>query len=550
MNTQQEQLKTTLRNWTGLALALFVLNFVLTFHNVWPTLWITTHFELSIEMAMLILVLALYIRWVGAVSSRVVSALAAILTVMTIGRYAEVTAPALYGRPVNIYWDAQYLPHVAAMMIQSTHLLLVLALFTGILLFLTSIFLILRTALNRIVSGTEQGFVSLVTGLLVIFYLCGYLGLPVRKMNLYSVPVTRTYWQQAGFIASALAKEGKLDVIPTTNPLGEFPLPKLNGADVIIDFVESYGAIAFDSPLVAEAIAQSRENLTSAIAQTKRRVVSAYVVSPTFGGGSWLAHSSFMTGLEINKNSTYDLLLTKSRPTLASRFTALGYRSIALMPGLRNEWPEGSFYKFASIYGSNELDYHGPEFGWWRIPDQYSLAKLAEIELNKQNRPPLFLMFTSISSHMPFRPTPPYQPEWSRILSTTPFDNGQVQDSLALLPEWTNMQPAYAGTLSYTFDYLSGFFREHSDQDFFWVIIGDHQPVALVSGEGARWDVPVHIVSANDAIINSLLQMGFVEGLTPSSKPIGAMHELTARLLNMLAGNEPVQLASLPQQQK
>jgi hypothetical protein len=44
--------------------------------------------------------------------------------------------------------------------------------------------------------------------------------------------------------------------------------------------------------------------------------------------------------------------------------------------------------------------------------------------------------------------------------------------------------------------------------------------------------------------------MGFVEGLTPSSKPIGAMHELTARLLDMLAGNEPVQLASLPQQQK
>ena len=550
MNTQQEQLKTTLRNWTGLALALFVLNFVLTFHNVWPTLWITTHFELSIEMAMLLLVLALYIRWAGAVSSRVVSALAAILTVMTIGRYAEVTAPALYGRPVNIYWDAQYLPHVAAMMIQSTHLLLVLALFTGILLFLTSIFLILRTALNRIVSGTEQGFVSLVTGLLVIFYLCGYLGLPVRKLNLYSVPVTRTYWQQAGFIASALAEEGKLDVIPTANPLGEFPLPKLNGADVIIDFVESYGAIAFDSPVVAEAIAQSRENLASAIAQTKRRVVSAYVVSPTFGGGSWLAHSSFMTGLEINKNSTYDLLLTKSRPTLASRFTALGYRSIALMPGLRNEWPEGTFYKFASIYGSNELDYHGPEFGWWRIPDQYSLAKLAEIELNKQNRPPLFLMFTSISSHMPFRPTPPYQPEWSRILSANPFDNGPVQDSLTLLPEWTNMQPAYAGTLSYTFDYLGGFFREHPDQDFFWVIIGDHQPVALVSGEGARWDVPVHIVSANDAIINSLLQMGFVEGLTPSSKPIGAMHELTARLLDMLAGNEPVQLASLPQQQK
>ena len=33
-----------------------------------------------------------------------------------LGRYAEVTAPALYGRPVNLYWDAQHLPKVAAML--------------------------------------------------------------------------------------------------------------------------------------------------------------------------------------------------------------------------------------------------------------------------------------------------------------------------------------------------------------------------------------------------------------------------------------------------
>ena len=534
----------TILNWTSLALALFVLNFALTFHNVWPTLWIETRYELSVEIALLVFALTLYARKLRPVSTKLLTALALLLTAMTIGRYAEVTAPALYGRPVNLYWDAQYLPHVAAMLIESQHPLLVIGLFAGIVLLLGSLFAILRFALVRVVTGKEHNAVSLLSGVLIIIYMSGHLDLPVSKLLSYSIPVSKTYWQQANFIATAIADEGGLDVLPNIKPLGDYKLPKLKGSDVVIHFMESYGAIAFDSPIVASAIAPGRAELASAIAATQRQVVSAYVVSPTFGGGSWLAHSSFMTGLDINKNSTYDLLLTQERPTLASRFTALGYRSVALMPGLRSEWPEGRFYQFANILGSDELDYRGPEFGWWRIPDQFSIARFAELELVNQDRAPLFLMFATISSHMPFRPTPPYQPDWSRILSAKPFDEVPVQNALALLPEWTNLQPAYAGTLDYTFNYLGGFFRAHPEQNFFWVIIGDHQPVASVSGEGARWDVPVHIVSANDDIIDSLLKLGFVEGLTPTEKPIGPMYELSVTLLEMLANPEITQVST------
>ena len=39
-----------------------------------------------------------------------------LVLVLALGRYAEVTAPALYGRPVNLYWDCQHLPKVAAML--------------------------------------------------------------------------------------------------------------------------------------------------------------------------------------------------------------------------------------------------------------------------------------------------------------------------------------------------------------------------------------------------------------------------------------------------
>ncbi|MDH3508064.1 MAG: hypothetical protein OEQ25_13100, partial [Gammaproteobacteria bacterium] len=48
------------RSWLALAAALFILNFALTFHNIWPTLWITTRHELSIEIALLLVALAAY----------------------------------------------------------------------------------------------------------------------------------------------------------------------------------------------------------------------------------------------------------------------------------------------------------------------------------------------------------------------------------------------------------------------------------------------------------------------------------------------------------
>ena len=204
------------------------------------------------------------------------------------------------------------------------------------------------------------------------------------------------------------------------------------------------------------------------------------------------------------------------------------------MPGMRNEWPEGSFYGFDEIYGSRVLDYQGPEFGWWRIPDQYSLARLAELELQKSTRQPLFLLFNTISTHMPFRPTPPYQADWQRLFSAEPFEPAALQKSLALLPEWSNMQPAYAATLAYTFTYMSDFLRKHPDRDILWIILGDHQPPAIVSGEGARWDVPVHVVSANNEIIDALLQHGFVEGLTPADQSLGAMYQLPVTLMDVL----------------
>jgi len=525
-------------NWTSLLLSLFILNFALTFHNVWPTLGITSWHELSVEIAVLLLVLALYSHFRAAISPHLITVLAILLTILTLARYLEVTAPALFGRPVNLYWDAQYLPSVAGMLAEVATPLQIALIVAGTLLALALIFLVLRFSLNRVVHGLtkprEWRALALAASVLTLGYLIDYAHTSVHTLQYYSLPLTKTYWGQIKFVASALASE-TTEMLPPDEPLQDFDLSGLHGSDVIVQFIESYGAAAFDTPAIARTVTPAREAFADSVSATGRRVVSAFVTSPTFGGNSWLAHSSFMTGLNIDQLPKYDLLLTQQRTTLSNVFSTQGYRPVALMPGMRAKWPEGSFYDFAAIYGAPEIDYRGPEFGWWRIPDQFSLERLHSLEIARQPRQPLLVLFTTITSHMPFRPTPPYQADWSRLLSDTPFDQQAVDNSLTRIPEWTNLQPAYADTLVYNFNYLNGYLRNHADDDFFWVLIGDHQPPAAVSGPGVRWDVPVHIVSSDNAIIDALRQQGFVEGMTPAKAPISTIPELTVTLLSVFS---------------
>jgi hypothetical protein len=69
------------------------------------------------------------------------------------------------------------------------------------------------------------------------------------------------------------------------------------------------------------------------------------------------------------------------------------------------------------------------------------------------------------------------------------------------------------------------------------VLIGDHQPAASVAGLGARWDVPVHIITHRADIADALVAAGFVEGvaLAPQQRPLLSLPELSALLLRTFA---------------
>jgi hypothetical protein len=528
----------SMRQWLWLAVALFVLNSALTLHNVWPTLWVKLRPEVSIELGVLLLVLAAWTSFVRPLGRPARAALTLLVLVLLIGRYAEVTAPALYGRPVNLYWDSQHLPNVAAMLAEVGPWWLVGLLVIVIAAVATALVSGIAWCIARVSSSLESPSGRRMVGGIGTALVAGYvLGAafdwPLKHK--YSLPVMSTYLQQLKFVVAAFTADPTRD-LPGV-PLPDSDLGRLEGDDVLLMFLESYGAVTYDVPAIARVVAPARDELAHAAAATERQVVSAYVSSPTFGGNSWLAHASFMSGVEVRDMGDYMLLLTQERDTWPKRFRAAGYRAIAVMPGMRSAWPEGTFYGFDRIHDEPALEYEGPDFGWWRIPDQFSLARVAGLDAADESLKPLFTFLPTVNTHVPFLPVPPYQADWRRVLKAAPYPADDVAASLGATPDWQALGGPYADSFVYTFTYLAGYLRDRPAADEVLVLIGDHQPAASVAGVGARWDTPVHVVTRRADIAAALVAAGFVEGvaLAPQQRPIATMPELSALLLKTFA---------------
>ena len=524
--------------WVVLLAALVLLDASLTFENIWPTPAVRWHGALSIELVVCLLAIAVVSRRWGPLSRRAIRWLSAIWTTLVLGRYAEVTAPALYGRDINLYWDLRFIPDVVAMVTRVAPAWLVVLSTAAAAAILALLYCVVRWAWRRVVAALEDDrqrrAVIGVSAAALLLFITPRVSAQVPGEDVFAAPVTRTYARQARFVATALAGSTRLAESPPMN--GDLSL--VRGADVFIVFVESYGAISYEQPEVARPLAAAIAQFGAAIRESGRDVVSAYVESPTFGGSSWLAHISLLSGIEVRDPDTNAKLMTAHRDTLVRAFGRRGFRTVALMPGLRQNWPEGVFYGFDDIYGADRLAYAGPEFGWFAVPDQFSLDRLDALEVGRSSRPPLFVFFPTISTHFPFSPTPPYQPDWQRMVSEHPYDGPAIVRAYARQPDWNDFRPGYVDAMGYDLASLGGYLRKHADRDLVMIVLGDHQPPAAVSGEGAPWDVPVHVIASRTAVLDRFRAEGFRTGVTPARPSIGRMHTLAPKLLHAFGDAE------------
>ncbi len=532
------------RRILSLAAALLLLDASVTFDNVWPTPAIRWSGALSIELAVCLVAVAVLQMLRRPLSRRAIAALSVVWTLLIVGRYADVTAPSLYGRNISLYWDIRYMPDVVAMITRVTPLWAIAAVLAGIALIAWLVYRGVRWAWTivadalahaierRVIAGAALAVVALfaidratAAGASWVFRSDEYRD---EAGHLVPPPVIASYAHQLVLLAQALAPAAAL---PATPPM-DSDMARIKGSDVFIVFLESYGAAAYERSEISTPLAASRDLLASAIHDTHRGVVSAYVESPTYGGSSWLAHVSLLSGIEVREAGTNARLMTEHRDTLVRAFGRNGFRTIALMPGMRGPWPEGKFYGFDEIYGADRLAYAGPEFGWFAIPDQYSLHRLDALEMDRSSRAPLFVFFPTISPHFPFSPTPPYQPDWARMSSSRPYDGPDLARAYGREPDWEHFAPGYVDSMAYEFASVAGYLRQHADRDIVMVLLGDHQPPALVSGEGASWNVPIHIVANRPGVLDRLVSEGFRKDLTPVGPPIARMHALVPLLLD------------------
>src|SRR5262245_58529290 len=200
----------------GASVALALLNASLTFENVWPTPKIRWANAISIELVVCVLLLAIFYRLAGTLVRRV---LPAIWVVLVAGHYLDVTAPGLYGREFNLYWDSQHLGNVTAMLARAAPLWLIVLAAAALVAIVVMLFLVARLSLQRLAAAVELPVGRRALGVsaaavLALFAVQHVTAQPAAVVA-FADPVTPAYLRQVRYVTAML---GPRAVTPRLGP--------------------------------------------------------------------------------------------------------------------------------------------------------------------------------------------------------------------------------------------------------------------------------------------------------------------------------------------
>jgi hypothetical protein len=486
----------------------------------------------------LVLVLPARARRVAAVLAGVGLGLLAILTLVDVGFLTVLARPfdpvsdwVLFEPAVGFLADSVgRAGATAAVLVAAGLAVALLALMTGSVLRLTRLAVRHRAAATRVLGVLGVAWVACaVLGVQVVP------GVPVAAHHLDRVrQVQASLRDEAGFVAAAAAD-------PLRDTPGDELLTALRGRDVVVAFVESYGRDAVEDPEFAPGVGAVLDAGERRLAAAGYAARSAYLTSPTAGGGSWLAHATLLSGLWVDNQRRYDHLVTTDRLTLNRAFRRAGWRTVAVMPGVTQDWPEGAFFGYDRIYAARDLGYRGPRFSYATMPDQYTLAAFQRLERAAPDRAPVMAEIPLLSSHAPWTPVP-------RLVDWDEVGDGAVFAPMAaagdppeaVLGDRGRARVQYRRSIEYSLSTLISYVETYGDDDLVLVFLGDHQPAPLVTGEDAGRDVPVTIVSRDRAVLDRISGWGWQEGLAPGARaPVWPMDAFRDRFLTAF-GPRPV----------
>ena len=344
-------------------------------------------------------------------------------------------------------------------------------------------------------------------------------------------------WDRAHSVKAGLrdeanfAREVKIDAF--ANVPGDRILTSLRGKDLLLMFVESYGRSAVEDPVLNTGTVKVLDEGTASLAKAGFAAKSGWLTSPTAGGGSWLAHSTLLSGLWINNQQRYRNLTASDRLTLTSLTRKAGYDTMSVMPGATRAWPEGNFYGYNRVYDSRNTGYAGPRFGWAPQPDQYTLSWFQK-NVHGPAHSPLFVEMPLVSSHTPWAPLP-NMIDWDDVGDGSVYEQirKDAKKAGAIWKDPAKVQREYSRSIQYTLTTLISYLENFGDENTVMIFLGDHQPAPIVVGEGASYDVPITIVAKDPETFDRIASWGWQDGLKPApDAPVWRMDTFRDRFLS------------------
>ena len=402
---------------------------------------------------------------------------------------------------------------------------------------------------TRIAAGHPGWALRAATALGVVWVALRLVGAPVASSSAAALALDKVQAVQTGLSDRAtFAREIARDRFRATP--GNRLLRGLRGKDVLLVFIESYGRVAVQGSSISSRINTVLDRGDAQLRAAGFSSRSAFLTSPTFGGLSWLAHSTLQAGVRVDGQWRYDRLVEKDRLTLTRAFKRAGWRAVGVMPGNRRAWPEGStLYGYDHVYDRRNLGYRGPSFGLPPMPDQYTLLTLQRRELGKRHRPPLFAEVDLISSHAPWTRIPRLI-SWDDVGDGSIFDRLPAEESTraALFGDSERARAAYGHSIEYSLGALLSFVQRYGHDNLVLVVLGDHQPATIVAGQGASHDVPISVVAHDPKVMDQIAGWSWQRGMSPGpGAPVWSMAAFRDRFLTAF-GSSPTAADSVPTQ--
>jgi hypothetical protein len=94
------------------------------------------------------------------------------------------------------------------------------------------------------------------------------------------------------------------------------------------------------------------------------------------------------------------------------------------------------------------------------------------------------------------------------------------------------VRASYAHSIEYSMSTIVSFIKYYGRKNLVTIVVGDHQPLPVVSGEGANHDVPISIISHDPKVLAAIKSWGWDTGLRPhQNAPVWPMSAFRNRFL-------------------